>query len=135
MTYNVGYHQRRTWALPNRDFSYPVLNPARDESNKTEWSRILWSIAKTGFVSLPRKNLADFEMEDDDEQYTFNLGGVAEPRRPDLSRNNVTTKRKPQRQRKPTYSIGEGGSGQTIKKKQTAGLPWLFNLVGPPGNE
>lgn len=106
-----------------------------DGSEDTDWSKILWSMAKTGLVPLKKNqnsltHLYRHTQEENLEQETsFNLGGVAEPRRPGLTRSNSTRRRKPNRNR-PTSD----GEPDINKKKQTGTLPWFLNLVGPPGN-
>lgn len=106
-----------------------------DGSEDTDWSKILWAMAKTGLVPLKKNqniltHLYSQNQEENLEQETsFNLGGVAEPRRPGLTRSNSTRRRKPNRNR-PTSD----GEPDTNKKKQTGTLPWFLNLVGPPGN-
>lgn len=65
----------------------------------------------------------DDEEQDENEQVMLpfnNLGGFAESRTPNLQLDNPSEDR--------------GGNSNT-KKKQTAGLPWLFNLAGPPGKQ
>lgn len=104
-------------------------------------------MAKTGLVPLPKKNVdtlptTSSEEEDDtaEEPAQSNLGGLAQARRPgwnDWSVGNITQRTKPNRNRKPVYRDPDDDDEiQYIKRKQHkqgSGLPWFFNLVGPPG--
>ncbi len=144
-------HRRRPWIPLHPENYYRSRHSGHNEPKESEWSRMLWSMAKTGFVPLRRKNIEtlkklEFENEVDTtndgekESVQSNLGGVAQARRPnwtDLSVGNETEAetRKLNRIRKPTQRVPiDGEEVQHIKKKQSTGIPWFLNLVGPPGN-
>lgn len=170
-------HRRRTVAsgsssvaaaaspFPINFSHHSTLRADKSNAGNGEWSRILWSMAKTGLVPLKKSNIAAGLMsssgdgDDDDSDNTlqsssgresislFNLGGVAEARRrpggPTTA--NQTRKRKPNlknRKQKPIRIVQEDDDDDPdedhrhyyVKKKQSsAGLPWFFNLMGPPG--
>jgi len=108
-------------------------------------------MANTGLVPLKKNSIAGLSIKypaDDDDKLeskdlnSFNLGGIAEPRRPVWSTGNQTRRRKPNpKNRKPSGIVRDEDDdddyhGYSKKKKQTgasSALPWFFNLMGPPG--
>ncbi len=78
------------------------------------------------------------EKFENDNRTELNLGGIAQARRPSQKNSSVANekkeKKKPSRNRKPTHrDQNDDDEVQIIKKKQSLGLPWFFNLAGQPG--
>lgn len=128
---NLGHYRRRTETRP--DHNYPSHSPRGNE-----WSRILTSLAKTGFVALKKSKTSSYihyatnedESEVNEDDRSFNLGGMAEARRPNQVGKNQTRTRKPNRKPRPNLKKDED---EDVKKKPNGGIPWMFNLIGPPG--
>lgn len=113
-------------------------------------------MGRTGLVALKKSSVAGLRINypligrDDDklerqDLNSFNLGGIAEARRPVWpAANNQTKRRKPnsKKNRKPSGIVRDEDDEEEDhhqhyyhKKKQSSGsgLPWFFNLMGPPG--
>lgn len=156
----LGYIRQKIWIQNSRihhpKFRNPFYHSGSTKSRSSEWSRILWSLAKTGLVPLRRNNVEplrttgldeDEEQDNDTIEYIekfennrteLNLGGIAQARRPNQKNSSVASgkkeKGKPSRNRKPTHrDQNDDDEVQIIKKKQSMGLPWFFNLAGQPG--
>jgi hypothetical protein len=112
-------------------------------------------MGQTGLVALKKSSVTGLRINypliehDDDDKLerqdlnSFNLGGIAEARRPIWpAANNQTRRRKPNsKNRKPSGFVRDEDDEEDHhqhyyhKKKQSSGfgLPWFFNLMGPPG--
>lgn len=132
MPVNLGHHRRRTG--PPADHR----SPSRRVDD--EWWRILRSMAKTGLVSLEKSKIGSnvYYANNDDTSETdgesFHFGGQAQPRRPNRFEKNPTKSKK--HNRKPSQNVKKDEDDDEYIKKRPAtglGLPWMFNLIGPPG--
>jgi Zn-finger nucleic acid-binding protein len=111
-------------------------------------------MGQTGLVALKKSSVTGLRInypliEHDDGKLerqdlnSFNSGGIAEARRPVWpAANNQTKRRKPNsKNRKPSGIVRDEDDEEHHqqhyyhKKKQFggSGLPWFFNLMGPPG--
>lgn len=133
VTNNLGhYHQPPI----HPELNHPAQSSlaSHGETGNHEWSRILWSMAKTGFVPFRRSNIDQLDEEKPPGFLNYNSGGLAQARRPGTSQANKTKKKKPNR--KPIEDDDDDDEGHYVKRKQgSGGLPWLFNLMGPPGKK
>jgi hypothetical protein len=114
-------------------------------------------MGQTGLVALKKSSVAGLRINypliehDDDSKLerqdlnSFNSGGIAEARRPvwPAATNQTKRRRKPNpKNRKPSGIVRDEDDEEDHhqqhyyhKKKQSSGsgLPWFFNLMGPPG--
>lgn len=140
------FHRRQ---VPSRRHSTPSAGqPIVKNKKKTiddQWSKILWSMAKSRLVPLRRSDM-------DSQNFDFSSlvspsssfrsvagAGMSEARRPASNSDSSggssgTQKKKPMTNRKPAASVQDENDEESNKKKPgSGGLPWFLNLVGPPG--
>ena len=121
----------------------PVVRNKKKDDN--QWSKILWSMAKSRLVPLRRSDIESqsFDYSSAVSSHDWSspavFAGISEARRPASSRESTgessatQQKRKPSN-RKPAVSVQDEGDEEANKKRPgSGGLPWFLNLVGPPG--
>jgi hypothetical protein len=135
-------HHRRRYSSPPA--GKPIIKNKKPDDS--QWSKILWSMAKSRLVPLRRSDIDsqsyDYSSSMATSQQPFDAGGISEARRPASSSSSQESsgesnanphKRKPTN-RRPAVSDQEDDEETNIKKKPgSGGLPWFLNLIGPPG--
>ena len=95
----------------NRPREFPLIHSDRSydfksHSHENQWTRLMWSLMKTGTVYLPKKSVSDINYADSDSTHgRLHIGGIAQSRTPQNAE----------------------------KTKKQNPFPWLINLAGPPG--